>query len=213
MENNQSTLALFLGGAHSGKSQFAEQCAAKWKSVAYYATGGQIENSPEWESRILKHKERRPSQWLTIEYPMEIEDVSSVCKQENPDALIIDCLTLWMGWKLSKSFQSYSQIQLLKHLETESNHLLKEIQNIKRPILVVSNEVGEGVVPSSESGRLFRESMGYINHLFADAAQIISFSIAGQNLLLKSSHMKRQNGFSPLGIINSEYIFSELNLN
>ncbi|WP_186649148.1 bifunctional adenosylcobinamide kinase/adenosylcobinamide-phosphate guanylyltransferase [Fluviispira vulneris] len=211
MENNQSTIALLLGGAHSGKSQFAENCAAHWRSVAYYATGGQIENSPEWENRILRHKERRPSHWLTIEYPMEIDDVATICKQENPEVLIMDCLTLWMGWKLSKNFQSYSQIQLLKHLETESIHLLKEIQNLNLPVLVVSNEVGEGVVPSSESGRLFREAMGYINQLFAEAAKLISFSIASQNLLLKNSNMKMQNGFSPLGIINAEYIFSELN--
>jgi len=210
---NKSKISLFLGGGQSGKSLFAENCAKNWENVLFYATGGQIENSPEWELRIKKHKERRPTNWTTVEYPIGIEEIVKLCHDNKVDVLLIDCLTLWMGWEISRSVQNYSQLQLLKHLETEYQHFIKQLLNLKCPVLVVSNEVGEGVIPGSESGRIFREALGAMNLALGFISQCVTFSIAGQTMLLKSSKNKFKEGFCPLGIINESFIFSELNDN
>ena len=204
-------ISLFLGGGHSGKSLFAENCAKKWDQVAYYATGGQMENSPEWELRIKKHRERRPGHWMTIEHPVGIEEVVRFCQEKNVDALLIDCLTLWMGWQIAQNIQSYSHFQLLKHLEIEYLHFIKQLLNLKCPVLVVSNEVGEGVIPGTESGRIFREALGCMNIAVGEAAQCITFSIAGQHMLLKSPSQNFHEGFCPLGMINENYIYSKMN--
>lgn len=213
MDNNTDTsekIALFLGGGQSGKSFFAENCAKKWENVLFYATGGQIENSPEWDLRVKKHRERRPGHWTTIEYPIGLEEVIKHCQDNKYDVLLIDCLTLWMGWQITQNIQNYSQMQLLKHLETESLYFIKQLSALTCPILIVSNEVGEGVIPGSESGRIFREALGAMNFAIGLKAKCITFSIAGQTLLLKSPNIKFDNGFCPLGLINEDYIFSEL---
>lgn len=212
IESEKNTnISLFLGGGQSGKSIFAENCAKKWRNVLFYATGGQIENSPEWELRIKKHQERRPEHWVTLEHPIGIEEVVKHCEEKNVDILLIDCLTLWMGWQISKNIQNYSQLQLLKHLETEYQHFIKQILNIKCPVLVVSNEVGEGVIPGSETGRIFREALGSMNLAIAEISKCITFNIVGQPMLLKSSKHKYSNGYCPLGMINEDFIFMELN--
>jgi adenosylcobinamide kinase / adenosylcobinamide-phosphate guanylyltransferase len=206
-----SKISLFLGGGHSGKSVFAENCAKKWNHVVYYATGGQIENSPEWEFRIKKHRERRPEHWTTMEHPIGIEEVVKHCQEKNADVLLIDCLTLWIGWQIAQNIQSYSQFQLLKHLEIEYQHFIKQLLNLKCPVLVVSNEVGEGVIPGTESGRIFREALGCMNVAMGEIAQCISFSIAGQHLLIKSPSQIFKDGFCILGMINENFIYSEIN--
>ena len=209
-KNTTEKIALFLGGGQSGKSFFAEKCAQKWEKVLFYATGGQIENSPEWNLRIKKHKDRRPQHWTTVEYPIGLEEVIKLCQQENFEVLLIDCLTLWMGWQISQNIQNYSQLQLLKHLETESLYFIKQLSSLNCPILVVSNEVGEGVIPGNESGRIFREALGAMNLALGEKAQCITFSIAGQTLLLKSPNLVLNNGFAPMGLVDEDYIYSEL---
>ncbi len=204
-------ISLFLGGGHSGKSLFAENCAKQWEHVVYYATGGQMENSPEWDLRIKKHRERRPEHWTTIEHPIGIEEVIKHCQEKNVEVLLIDCLTLWMGWQISKNIQNYSQFQLLKHLEIEYQHFIKQLLNLKCLVLVVSNEVGEGVIPGTESGRIFREALGCMNVAMGEVAQHISFSIAGQHMLLKSPLQNFKDGFCSLGMINENFIYSEMN--
>ncbi|RDB35291.1 bifunctional adenosylcobinamide kinase/adenosylcobinamide-phosphate guanylyltransferase [Spirobacillus cienkowskii] len=211
MNNVRSKLCLFLGGSQSGKSLFAENCAKNWQKVVYYATGGQIENSPEWELRINKHRQRRPDHWTTIEYPVSIDSVVNYCQEHNAEVLIIDCLSLWMGWLIAQNAQLYSHFQLLKHLETEFNYFIKKLTTLQFPVLVVSNEVGQGVTPSTESGRVFREALGHLNQALGNEALCVSFSIAGQNILLKDSSQNFLNGFCPLGIINENYIISKLN--
>lgn len=208
--DHSGNIALFLGGGQSGKSYFAENCAKKWNRVLFYATGGQIENSPEWSLRIKKHKDRRPSHWTTIEHPVGLEEVLNHCQDNKFDVLLIDCLTLWMGWQVAQNIQNYSQLQLLAHLETESLYFIKQLSTLKCPILVVSNEVGEGVIPGNESGRIFREALGAMNFILGEQAKCVTFSIAGQTLLLKSPNLKMNHGFCPIGLVNENYIFTEL---
>ena len=96
MDNNIDTsekIALFLGGGQSGKSFFAENCAKKWENVLFYATGGQIENSPEWDLRVKKHRERRPGHWTTIEYPIGLEEVIKHCQDNKYDVLLSPTLS------------------------------------------------------------------------------------------------------------------------
>lgn len=208
--HQNSKIFLFLGGSQSGKSLFAENCARKWNRVIYYATGGQIENSPEWDLRIQKHKERRPEHWTTIEYPIGIEEIVKLCDDNDTEILLIDCLTLWIGWQIAKNVNSYSQVQLLKHIELEYQYFIKELLKLKCPAFVVSNEVGEGVIPGTDSGRIFREALGNMNTAIAEIAQCISFSISGQHLLLKSNLQQYKNGFYQSGLINEDYIYSEI---
>ncbi|APJ03340.1 bifunctional adenosylcobinamide kinase/adenosylcobinamide-phosphate guanylyltransferase [Silvanigrella aquatica] len=211
MQENKFKISLFLGGGQSGKSLFAENCAKKWHHVVYYATGGLVEKSPEWEFRIQNHRARRPEHWKTIEHPVPLEEVVKYCEEQKTEVLLVDCLTLWMGWQMALNIQNYSPFQLLKHLENETQHFINQLKILSCPVLVVSNEVGEGVIPGSESGRIFREALGNMNLAVGSLAQCITFSIAGQHLLLKNMSQNFINGFCPMGIVDENFIFTELN--
>ena len=97
------------------------------------------------------------------------------------------------------------------HLENEHQHFIKQLLNLNCTILVVSNEVGEGVIPGTESGRIFREALSNMNLAIGELSQCISFSIAGQHLLIKSCSPHFKQDFNPIGIINENFIYSQMN--
>jgi len=169
-------LILIIGGARSGKSQYAVELAKKMgKEVVFLATG--IAEDEEMKSRIKLHRESRPSSWRTIEERKNPLDVLINLK-ENYKVVILDCLTFLISNLLLDGVGEESILKKVKKLaEITSKTDYK--------LIVVSNEVGEGVVPHTQLGRNFRDVAGRANQIMADYAQEVYLMIAGIPLKLK----------------------------
>ncbi|MCF8009057.1 MAG: bifunctional adenosylcobinamide kinase/adenosylcobinamide-phosphate guanylyltransferase [Halanaerobiales bacterium] len=170
-----SNIILILGGARSGKSTSAEKIAKKISKgdVYYLATAEALDQ--EMEDRINKHKEQRPKEWITFEEPKYIHKPLKEVK--NNSTVLIDCLTLLISNLLLESQDNKDQIE-----QTILQELKKVIEITKKKnlnLIIVSNEVGLGLVPSYELGRIFRDTAGRINQYITKKADKVFFSISG----------------------------------
>ena len=165
-----------LGGSRSGKSRRAESLAkASGQSVVYCATYTADPTDEEMSLRVQRHRQHRPSEWKTIENRFDLDNVV----RETKDALLLlDCLTLWLSFHLTKGRSSE---QILKELE----QTLLLIHRLERSIIIVSNEVGAGIVPLTPESRAFRDLCGSANQLVAAHATTVELMVAGLPLVLK----------------------------
>jgi len=172
-------LTLIVGGARSGKSRAAQSLCAKGARVAYIATA-RIEDE-EMRSRIARHRGSRPSEWLTIEEPLAVSDAVRL-HAPRMDFILLDCLTIWLsnfcGERRSSTFgelESAASAEIERVIAAaESTHLV-----------VVSNEVGCGIVPETPLGRLFRDLHGLANQQVAGIADFVYLTVAGIPLRIK----------------------------
>ncbi len=166
---------LILGGARSGKSAFAEQLLRESNAGRIYlatATAG----DDEMKARIAHHRTARGAAWQTIEEPIAIVD----CLKRETDkgrAVLVDCLTLW----LSNLFMGTHDI------DQEIDRLALFLQEAPRDIVLVSNEIGLGLVPETKLGRDFRDAQGRLNQRIAAAVPTVVFVAAGLPLYLKGN--------------------------
>jgi len=177
----QKTLGLsfILGGARSGKSAHAEQLAvASGLPVTYIATA-QVYDS-EFAQRIDHHKRRRPATWGLVEEPFFLAD--TLRQQAAPDrCLLVDCLTLWLAQWICEDChppQDRSWVQ-------ERQALLEVLPTLPGQIILVSNEVGMGIVPLGEINRRFQDEQGRLNQAVAAVCDWAVFMAAGLPLRLK----------------------------
>ncbi|MDP8262086.1 MAG: bifunctional adenosylcobinamide kinase/adenosylcobinamide-phosphate guanylyltransferase [Candidatus Ancaeobacter aquaticus] len=160
-----------LGGARSGKSTFALQQAKKHRKVAYIATG--VACDAEMRQRIKKHKDERPSSWDTFEEKIDLNS-TAIKHLSKYDASIIDCIGGWVSncMLAPKKSKVYPEKEIKK--------ITKSIKSIKKhTVIIVSNEVGLGLVPPYKMGREFRDILGRVNQILASEAQAVYFMIAG----------------------------------
>jgi len=166
---------LVLGGARSGKSAFAEQLIGDSGLARIYlatATAG----DDEMRSRITHHRERRGDGWITIEEPLALVDALTR-EATRGRAVLVDCLTLWL-----------SNLMLAERdPEVEARRLTRFLGVAKYPVVLVSNEVGLGLVPETPLGRSFRDAQGRLNQIVAAAVPNVVFIAAGLPLWLKRS--------------------------
>ncbi len=164
---------LVLGGRRSGKSQFAENLVHKsGLSPVYIATGQAFDD--EMTNRIAVHKNRRGADWLTIEEPVNIVDC--LIKADQPDRIIlVDCLTLWLNNLLAKQ----------KNIQVETESLLNCLVKLSTPVILVSNELGLGIIPDNALAREFGDLQGVLNQALATACDEVSFIVAGLPITLK----------------------------
>ncbi|MDD5130499.1 MAG: bifunctional adenosylcobinamide kinase/adenosylcobinamide-phosphate guanylyltransferase [Candidatus Omnitrophica bacterium] len=168
-------ITLILGGARSGKSSYALSLAKQYKKVAFIATCLGLDK--EMRERIRLHKESRPKHWKTFEVP---EDLAGLVEKlgNSFDCVLIDCLTLLVSnLILSKN----SQQQILKKIE----ELMFVLNKKKSKIILVSNEVGLGLVPVNKLGRDFRDVAGRVNQIAANNSDEVFFMVAGIPLNVK----------------------------
>ncbi|MFA5627042.1 MAG: bifunctional adenosylcobinamide kinase/adenosylcobinamide-phosphate guanylyltransferase [Thiohalomonadaceae bacterium] len=165
---------LILGGARSGKSRYAEKLAREsGKSVVYVATAGIGDD--EMCARIKHHRERRPSTWRVVEEPLSLAQV--LAQESATDrCLLVDCLTLWLANLLT---------QTERRKKDEITALLDLLPGLAGDVLLVSNEVGWGIVPDNPLARRFRDEAGRLHQHVAELADRVSLIVAGQALLLK----------------------------
>src|SRR5215813_2781910 len=171
----QPKLILVLGGAASGKSQVALELAGQAKPRAFVATGQALDL--EMKARIERHQAGRPSNWETAEVPTEIAAWFSK-NGMNYRTIVLDCLTLWLsnlkGRRIRDSGVSDATV-----------HLLHAIRAVQARVVIVSNELGLGVVPTTKAVRAFRDLAGRINQQVAAEADEVYLTISGLPLRLK----------------------------
>jgi len=162
-----------LGGARSGKSRYAEGLIATlpppWTFVATAEPG-----DAEMRARIAAHRARRGSSWQTVEAPHELAEAVVLAQ---PMPVLVDCLTLWL-----------SNLMLAKaDIEAEIARLERALDAASAPVVLVSNEVGSGIVPEHPLGRQFRDQQGTLNQRMAARADRVVLMVAGLPLAVKGT--------------------------
>ncbi len=178
---------LVLGGARSGKSVEAERSLAAAPHVTYVATGGLRDGDAEWAARVRLHRERRPAHWTTV----ETLDVAAVLAgAATDDAVLVDCLALWLAGRLDEARTwetepgSPAYAESLGLVERDVAELADAVRTTAARLVLVSNEVGSGIVPEHASGRLYRDLLGSLNARIAAECDDVSLVVAGRVLAL-----------------------------
>jgi adenosyl cobinamide kinase/adenosyl cobinamide phosphate guanylyltransferase len=175
-------LILILGGARSGKSLFAQQLAQRMgKEVLFIATA-EAEDE-EMKERIRLHQAARPPEWRTLEEPLYLPE--AVEQNSGHEVVLIDCLTLWLSNLLRGDETSPDMAREAAILEAV-RRLLRAYEQGEATFILVSNEVGMGLVPPYPLGRRFRDLLGRVNQLIAAKAERVYLVVAGLGLELKA---------------------------
>jgi adenosylcobinamide kinase/adenosylcobinamide-phosphate guanylyltransferase len=177
---------LVLGGARSGKSRFAEGLASTRHDVTYVATGGDRPDDAEWRERVAVHRVRRPGHWHTV----ETADVTGVIRSAPAGAMIlVDCVTLWLTRHLD-AMDAWSRTDradrdaVRAEVDALTDHLVAALSASAADVVLVSNEVGMGIVPPTSSGRLFQDLLGAVNARLSQACSESTLVVAGRALSL-----------------------------
>lgn len=168
-----SRTTLLLGGARSGKSRFAERLARDSGLARVYlatATAG----DDEMRARIAQHRAQRGDGWRTVEEPLAL--VEALAREASEGRVVlVDCLTLWLS----------NLMHVARDIEAETGALAEWLRATPHPVLLVSNEVGLGLVPETPLGRDFRDAQGRLNQAIAAVVPNVAFVAAGLPLWLK----------------------------
>ena len=179
-DNVEKQLILILGGARSGKSACAESIARQGERTLFVATAEALDD--DMRRRILIHREQRPAAWDTLEEPLD--PVAAIpAALSGHDTLLLDCLTVWVSnLLLELGDDSHAKDEILARADA----LLDLYEQTNASWILVSNEVGLGVVPASPLGRNYRDILGRVNQLVASRADKVYLMVAGLALELKS---------------------------
>ncbi len=169
-------LTLVLGGTRSGKSRYAVDRAlrAGGELVTFIATA--IPGDPELDARIAEHRRHRPAAWTTVVTTAELATTITAARPE--DALVLDSITLWLSASISEPGEE-ATARLERAIDAFGAR--------RTPSIVVTDEVGLGLVPVTSSGRLFRDRLGLANQRLAAVADEVVLLVAGLPLALKAS--------------------------
>lgn len=178
-----SRFILLLGGARSGKSRYAEAWARDHgQRVLVVATA--LAGDDDMASRIAKHRAMRPADWQTLEAPRQVPRRIADCALPH-DTLVLDCLTLLTSNLLLSLPESTTQDDANEAILREVDALIEVYERAESTWLLVSNEVGMGVVPPSRLGILFRDMLGRANQRIAERADEVILLVAGLPWKLK----------------------------
>jgi adenosylcobinamide kinase/adenosylcobinamide-phosphate guanylyltransferase len=186
-------LTLVLGGARSGKSRYAQSLCASSSRVIYIATAhvGAGAEDTEMRERIARHRADRPAEWQTVE---ESLDSSRAVRDAPVEAtLLIDCATLWISnlmWEFREKPSAEQEKLILAKVDNLIDAVRRRAENAiatgaAGEVVIVSNDVGGGLVPEHPVARAFRDLQGFANQRLAKAADTVVFIIAGLPLRLK----------------------------
>ncbi|WP_201319239.1 bifunctional adenosylcobinamide kinase/adenosylcobinamide-phosphate guanylyltransferase [Paenibacillus sp. EPM92] len=177
---------LVTGGARSGKSSFAERYAATLAPEGLYVATAHAYDE-EMKARIGLHRQEREERgfsWTTAEAPYALAET---LRQADAPVVLVDCLTLWLSnWLLR--FEGHNARDRL--LEGKIGELVEAFRELERPVVLVTNEVGSGLVPENKLGRLFRDLSGRMNQRLAREADQVFLVTAGIAVELKSREFR-----------------------
>lgn len=169
---------LVTGGARSGKSRYAVERACLWGSRVLYVATCQPEDD-EMRERVQRHQAERPTTWTTIEPG---PDVLAAIRDDGPDfdGILLDCLTLYVARLLVSGYGE-------RDVGQRVDDLCSALKAVARPSIIVTNEVGWGVVPETPLGRLFRDMAGGANQIAARQAQEVVLLVSGLPVVIKGN--------------------------
>ena len=185
-EKPPKTVTLVLGGVRSGKSRYAQQLADRFERVVFIATA-RI-GDEEMRAKVRRHQAERPPEWLTVEEPLEL---AQALEQHGPscDVLLVDCLTIFAANLMEDEGEDGTRMGGVTSREATHEarieQLCNALQSVPCSVVLVSNEVGSGVVPPYPLGRRFRDVLGELNQRVARVADDVLLLVAGLPLALK----------------------------
>jgi adenosylcobinamide kinase / adenosylcobinamide-phosphate guanylyltransferase len=168
-------LTVLIGGARSGKSTLALRLAADAAEVVFVATAEARDE--EMAERIERHRRERPVEWRVVEEPVALREAISAAPRAA--CVVVDCLSLWVSNLLEAGWADDA-------VEAEAGTAAREAADRPAATVVVSNEVGLGIVPETPLGRRYRDVLGRVNGSFAAAADEALFVVAGRTLSLRA---------------------------
>lgn len=181
MKRVMGKTTLILGGARSGKSRFAQQLAEGEKGrLIYIATAGAYD--AEMAERVERHRQDRGERWETVEEQIGLAGVIERCSSDGA-VLLVDCLTLWLSNVMLAGWTEEGQAASV-HAAMEN--LAGALGRQAGHVILVSNEVGSGIVPETPLGRSFRDEAGRLNQMVAAKADAVALVVAGLPLWLKN---------------------------
>jgi adenosylcobinamide kinase / adenosylcobinamide-phosphate guanylyltransferase len=166
------TIIFILGGARSGKSVRAEERARAFPGQPVHIATAEAWDD-EMRERIATHQARRSAEWINREAPLDL--VAVLEETDSGGARLVDCLTLWLS----------NLMHAEKDLQRKADALIACLKKQKSPVVLVSNEVGLGIVPENALARKFRDAQGRLNQMIATVADEVEFVAAGLPLRLK----------------------------
>jgi adenosylcobinamide kinase/adenosylcobinamide-phosphate guanylyltransferase len=169
---SDTAITLVLGGARSGKSRYAESLVTALPPPWFYVATAEARDD-EMTARIAEHRARRGADWRAVEAPRDL--AGALAKYAAGSAVLVDCLTLWL-----------SNLMLADaDIEEETARLETALTNAAAPVVLVSNEVGSGIVPDNALARRFRDAQGRLNQRIAARADRVVLMVAGLPLVVK----------------------------
>jgi adenosylcobinamide kinase/adenosylcobinamide-phosphate guanylyltransferase len=161
---------LVIGGCRSGKSSYALELAEQIPGQKIFVATC-MPHDKEMEKRVLRHKKQRSQAWTTLEEPVRLpEAISQNSRKEN--VILVDCLTLWIS---NLVLENNDQKNIDRHIRK----LIQSLEKAECPIILVSNEVGTGIVPENRLARRFRDIAGFTNQKVAACANKVIWMVAG----------------------------------
>ncbi|SHK53464.1 adenosylcobinamide kinase /adenosylcobinamide-phosphate guanylyltransferase [Clostridium cavendishii DSM 21758] len=178
-------MILVTGGARSGKSSFGESLLKDKDNVLYIATS--IPFDDEMKSRVKKHQEDRPSSWDTLE---EYKDLGAkISKRDKKyDGIILECITIMISNLMLENFDEEREIDyvtLEKDIMKEMKSLVEELKKVNSKVVLITNEVGAGIVPENRLAREFRDIAGRVNQYLARESEEVYLVVSGIGVKIK----------------------------
>ncbi len=175
------TVTLVTGPARSGKSRHAEDLLSRHREVTYLATGPRPGTDTEWARRVEEHQRRRPAGWTTVE---SLDVAGTVRSARSP--LLVDCLGTWLTGIIDTS--GWDDLDAARVAVTAArDDLVAALAATNIPVVLVTNEVGWGVVPATVSGRFLQDELGRVNASVSARADAVHLVVAGRVLDLSTA--------------------------
>ena len=166
-----------IGGCRSGKSSYAMQAAEKVPAEQKIFIATCVPQDDEMKRRVARHQKERSQNWVTVEAPLDLPE-AILQNSRRGDVILVDCLTLWVSNLLIETGDE-------KKTEDTISQLIEVLEKAICPIVLVSNEVGTGIVPENQLARQFRDITGWVNQAVAKCANKVVWMVAGIPVTVK----------------------------
>ena len=177
MEHILKEIVLFIGGCRSGKSRSALRMGEKLSENNKIFLATCVPQDQEMKQRVIRHKKERSDHWMTLEVPVLIPEAITD-HTPNMDVMVIDCLTFWIN---NLFLETDDPEKITEH----ARRLTRSLKKARCTVIMVSNEVGTGIVPENRLSRLFRDSAGFVNQAVAETADKVFWMVAGIPVQIK----------------------------
>jgi len=175
MSAGKHVKVLVTGGCRSGKSEYALRTVKGCERKVFIAIAEAKDE--EMKERIKRHREKRGKDWRTVEEPIDLGGALAQSKRE-ADVVVIDCITLWLSNLLGRGESDDSIMERI-------NDLARKVKEASADVVIVTNEVGWGIVPGNEVSRRFRDLAGLANQRLAQACDRVVLMVAGMPVVIK----------------------------